>query len=156
MHAERAEAYGNGITAVPTFVIEGEWMLQGAHETEKWVKALTHISEELATREPDRSDPAQPVDVRTAGSRLREPSAREHGWGVRSVAAGRVRTKRAPSALGVEDEGAAVGSAMSRAMARPRPVPPTSADRAPSTRAKRSKMRSRSACGDARAVVLRP
>ena len=51
MHAERAEAYGNGITAVPTFVIEGEWMLQGAHETEKWVKALTHISEELATRQ---------------------------------------------------------------------------------------------------------
>ena len=50
MHAERAEAYGNGITAVPTFVIEGEWMLQGAHETEKWVKALTHISDELATR----------------------------------------------------------------------------------------------------------
>jgi predicted DsbA family dithiol-disulfide isomerase len=50
VHAERAEAYGNGITAVPTFVIEGEWMLQGAHETEKWVKALTHISEELAAR----------------------------------------------------------------------------------------------------------
>ena len=50
VHAERAEAYGHGITAVPTFVIEGEWMLQGAHETEKWVKALTHISGELATR----------------------------------------------------------------------------------------------------------
>ena len=48
VHAERAEAYGNGITAVPTFVIEGEWMLQGAHETEKWVKALTHIRDELA------------------------------------------------------------------------------------------------------------
>ena len=44
VHAERAEAYSNGITAVPTFVIEGEWMLQGAHETDKWVKALTHIS----------------------------------------------------------------------------------------------------------------
>ena len=51
VHAERAEAYGHGITAVPTFVIEGEWMLQGAHETEKWVKALTHIGEELATRQ---------------------------------------------------------------------------------------------------------
>ena len=50
VHAERAEAYGNGITAVPTFVIEGEWMLQGAHETDKWVKALTHIREELAAR----------------------------------------------------------------------------------------------------------
>jgi predicted DsbA family dithiol-disulfide isomerase len=52
VHAERAEAYANGITAVPTFVIEGEWMLQGAHETEKWVRALTHIQSELATREP--------------------------------------------------------------------------------------------------------
>ena len=51
VHAERAEAYGNGITAVPTFVIEGEWMLQGAHETDKWVKALTHISGELAARQ---------------------------------------------------------------------------------------------------------
>jgi predicted DsbA family dithiol-disulfide isomerase len=50
VRAERAEAYANGITAVPTFVIEGEWMLQGAHETEEWVKALTHISEELASR----------------------------------------------------------------------------------------------------------
>jgi len=51
VHAEREEAYGDGITAVPTFVIEGEWMLQGAHETEKWAKALTHIQSELAIRE---------------------------------------------------------------------------------------------------------
>jgi len=51
VHAERAEAYANGITAVPTFVIEGEWMLQGAHETEQWVKALTHIQGELTSRE---------------------------------------------------------------------------------------------------------
>ena len=51
VHAERAEAYENGITAVPTFVIEGEWMLQGAHDTEKWVKALTHIDSELAARQ---------------------------------------------------------------------------------------------------------
>ena len=52
VHAERAEAYENGIQAVPTFVVEGEWMLQGAHETEKWVKALTHIQAELAARQP--------------------------------------------------------------------------------------------------------
>ena len=50
VRAEREEAYGNGITAVPTFVIEGEWMLQGAHGTDQWVRALTHISDELATR----------------------------------------------------------------------------------------------------------
>jgi predicted DsbA family dithiol-disulfide isomerase len=50
VRAERDEAYGNGITAVPTFVVEGEWMLQGAHPTEAWVKALTHLSQELAER----------------------------------------------------------------------------------------------------------
>jgi predicted DsbA family dithiol-disulfide isomerase len=51
VQSERAEAHEHGIMAVPTFVVEGEWMLQGAHETEKWVKALTHIREELAARE---------------------------------------------------------------------------------------------------------
>ena len=50
VHAERAEAHGSGIMAVPTFVVEGEWMLQGAHETERWVRALTHIESELAGR----------------------------------------------------------------------------------------------------------
>ena len=50
VHNERAEAYSNGISAVPTFVVEGEWMLQGAHETVTWVKALNHISGELAAR----------------------------------------------------------------------------------------------------------
>jgi predicted DsbA family dithiol-disulfide isomerase len=51
VRAEREEAYRSGIMAVPTFVIEGEWMLQGAHETEKWVKALTHIQQELESRD---------------------------------------------------------------------------------------------------------
>lgn len=45
----RQEAHGNGIAAVPTFVVEGRYMLQGAHETESWVKALRHMQEELAT-----------------------------------------------------------------------------------------------------------
>jgi predicted DsbA family dithiol-disulfide isomerase len=50
VRAEREEAHRNGIAAVPTFVVEGEWMLQGAHETSAWVKALTRLSVELATR----------------------------------------------------------------------------------------------------------
>ena len=50
VRAERAEAYTNGVTAVPTFVIEGEWVLQGAHDTDKWVRALTHIQSELEAR----------------------------------------------------------------------------------------------------------
>ncbi len=52
VRAERAEAYGNGINAVPTFIVEGQWMLQGAHDTDKWVKALSHIREELEKTAP--------------------------------------------------------------------------------------------------------
>jgi predicted DsbA family dithiol-disulfide isomerase len=53
VRAERAEAHSNGINAVPTFVIEGQWMLQGALDTDKWVKALTHMQAELS--EPART-----------------------------------------------------------------------------------------------------
>jgi predicted DsbA family dithiol-disulfide isomerase len=48
VRAERAEAYGNGINAVPTFVVEGEWMIQGAIDTDKWIKALRHMEDETA------------------------------------------------------------------------------------------------------------
>ncbi len=47
VRAERKEAHEAGINAVPTFIVEGQWMLQGALETDKWVKALTHIRSEL-------------------------------------------------------------------------------------------------------------
>lgn len=43
VRTERAEAHANGISAVPTFIVEGEWMLQGALETDRWEKALTHL-----------------------------------------------------------------------------------------------------------------
>ena len=48
VRADRQQAYSNGIAAVPTFVVEGQYMLQGALETESWVKALTHMQRELA------------------------------------------------------------------------------------------------------------
>ncbi len=44
---EEAVAHQNGIAAVPTFVIEGRWMLQGALETEKWVRVLPRLQAEL-------------------------------------------------------------------------------------------------------------
>lgn len=47
VRAEREDAYGNGINAVPTFIVEGQWMLQGALDTERWVKALAHMQTEL-------------------------------------------------------------------------------------------------------------
>jgi predicted DsbA family dithiol-disulfide isomerase len=48
VRAERDEAHRHGIAAVPTFVVEGQWMLQGAHDTAAWVKALTNLQQELA------------------------------------------------------------------------------------------------------------
>ncbi|MDP1819077.1 MAG: DsbA family oxidoreductase [Acidimicrobiales bacterium] len=50
VRSEEAAAHAHGISAVPTFVIEGEWMLQGALETDRWVKALTSLQAELASR----------------------------------------------------------------------------------------------------------
>lgn len=47
VRGEREAAYTNGISAVPTFVVEQQWMLQGAVDTDKWVKALTHMQAEL-------------------------------------------------------------------------------------------------------------
>jgi predicted DsbA family dithiol-disulfide isomerase len=48
VRAEEALAHREGITAVPTFVVAGRWMLQGAHPTEAWVRALTKLQAELA------------------------------------------------------------------------------------------------------------
>src|SRR3546814_11641202 len=45
VRSERETAHGMGINAVPTFIVEGQWMLQGALETDKWVRAPTHISD---------------------------------------------------------------------------------------------------------------
>lgn len=47
VRAERDEAHRNGINAVPTFIVEGQWMLQGALDTNQWVKALCHMHAEL-------------------------------------------------------------------------------------------------------------
>ncbi len=52
VRGERTEAHEAGINAVPTFIVEGQWMLQGALETDKWVKALTHIRSELEAAKP--------------------------------------------------------------------------------------------------------
>lgn len=48
VRAEEARAHEEGIAAVPTFVIEGRWMLQGAHPVEAWTRALPKLAAELA------------------------------------------------------------------------------------------------------------
>ncbi len=45
VRAARDEAHRNGIGAVPTFIVDGEYMLQGALETEAWARALPRLAE---------------------------------------------------------------------------------------------------------------
>ena len=47
VRAEEALAHEEGIAAVPTFVVEGRWMLQGAHPTAAWLRALPKLRAEL-------------------------------------------------------------------------------------------------------------
>lgn len=48
VRADREEAYEHGISAVPTFVVAGRWMVQGAVGTDRWVQALQRMSADLA------------------------------------------------------------------------------------------------------------
>jgi predicted DsbA family dithiol-disulfide isomerase len=45
--ADLHEAYDNGITAVPTFVINGRFSIPGAQESETFVRALTRMADVL-------------------------------------------------------------------------------------------------------------
>lgn len=47
VRAEEALAHREGIAAVPTFVIEGRWVLQGALDTGAWARALPRLQAEL-------------------------------------------------------------------------------------------------------------
>jgi predicted DsbA family dithiol-disulfide isomerase len=60
VRAEEAQAHAEGIAAVPTFVVEGRWMLQGALDTEQWVRALTRLTAELAAETATGTEPASP------------------------------------------------------------------------------------------------
>jgi predicted DsbA family dithiol-disulfide isomerase len=58
--AEIDEARQLGITAVPTFVFEGRWAVQGGQETSVFLSALEQVARETAVPEPDPAadDPA--------------------------------------------------------------------------------------------------
>jgi predicted DsbA family dithiol-disulfide isomerase len=51
------EARAIGVTAVPTFVFQGKWAVQGAQETETFVKVLEQVTAELGI-EPAAARPA--------------------------------------------------------------------------------------------------
>ena len=47
VEAEEAEARRMGVTGVPTFVVAGRYVLQGAQEKETWVRAIREIGEAI-------------------------------------------------------------------------------------------------------------
>ena len=47
LEAEDAEARRMGVTGVPTFVVAGRYVLQGAQETETWRRAIEEIEQAL-------------------------------------------------------------------------------------------------------------
>ncbi|WP_405585188.1 DsbA family oxidoreductase [Streptomyces sp. NBC_01190] len=57
--ADLEEAHALGITAVPTFVFEGKWAVQGGQETSTFLQVLEQVSRETAAEEtPEPVDPA--------------------------------------------------------------------------------------------------
>lgn len=62
---EIADAQRVGVTAVPTFVFEGQWAVQGAQETSVFLGALEQISAKLA--EAEAGSEAEAVAAADAG-----------------------------------------------------------------------------------------
>ncbi|MFJ8435041.1 DsbA family oxidoreductase [Kitasatospora sp. NPDC094019] len=61
VRAQLAEAREIGISAVPTFVFEGKWAVQGGQEAETFRQVLEQVATELGERRP------APVQVAPAG-----------------------------------------------------------------------------------------
>ncbi|MFJ2779210.1 MULTISPECIES: DsbA family oxidoreductase [unclassified Kitasatospora] len=61
VRAQLAEARELGINAVPTFVFEGKWAVQGGQEAETFRKVLEEVATEIGERRP------APVQVAPAG-----------------------------------------------------------------------------------------
>ncbi|MGC0317385.1 DsbA family oxidoreductase [Kitasatospora acidiphila] len=51
VRAQLAEGQQLGISAVPTFVFEGQWAVQGGQETETFLKVLQQVASETGTAE---------------------------------------------------------------------------------------------------------
>jgi predicted DsbA family dithiol-disulfide isomerase len=52
VRADQTRAREQGIAAVPSFVIEDRWMLQGALEPDKWQRALPRMAADLSDATP--------------------------------------------------------------------------------------------------------
>ncbi|HUF57237.1 MAG TPA: DsbA family oxidoreductase [Thermohalobaculum sp.] len=49
---EDAEARRMGVTGVPTFIVAGRYVLQGAQETATWVRAIREIGQAIEAQQP--------------------------------------------------------------------------------------------------------
>ncbi|NYI05825.1 DsbA family oxidoreductase [Allostreptomyces psammosilenae] len=61
------EARRIGVTAVPTFVFEGTWAVQGAQEASVMLQVLEQVAAELARDDDPRQGAATGTDAATAG-----------------------------------------------------------------------------------------
>ncbi|WP_441250857.1 DsbA family oxidoreductase [Kitasatospora sp. McL0602] len=52
VRAQLAEARGAGISAVPTFVFEGKWAVQGGQEAETFLRVLQQVAAETSAETP--------------------------------------------------------------------------------------------------------
>ncbi|MGA5701577.1 DsbA family oxidoreductase [Peterkaempfera bronchialis] len=61
VQARISEAQLMGITAVPTFVFEGKWAVQGAQEASTFLQVLEQVAAETATPTPNTPTPNTPT-----------------------------------------------------------------------------------------------
>lgn len=59
LEAEEQAAREMGVTGVPCFVINGRYVIQGAQETETWVRVIRELEQALASREAPEAGPPQ-------------------------------------------------------------------------------------------------
>lgn len=65
--ADIAQARAVGITAVPTFVFEGQWAVQGGQETSTFLRALEQVAQETAASGPAEGGADSAGSTGTAG-----------------------------------------------------------------------------------------
>ncbi|WP_329134757.1 DsbA family oxidoreductase [Streptomyces sp. NBC_01476] len=64
--ADIDEARQLGITAVPTFIFEGKWAVQGGQETSYFLQALEQVAKETAAEDAPAAHPADTADADAA------------------------------------------------------------------------------------------
>jgi predicted DsbA family dithiol-disulfide isomerase len=75
VQADIDEAHGLGISAVPTFVFEGQWAVQGGQETSTFLRVLEQVAKETAAASDAPADAAPAESGTSAASAGAEGAA---------------------------------------------------------------------------------